>query len=135
MNMRILSVIGAAGMMAATALPAAAVPKAETPVLPRESFVGTPSHTLPTPPVHPALFTLPIDVQVVKDSSITTDTPITDKYGIGSDIKVWAEDVRKSLYGRPQLVRVAGKDSVPFVINGDKGVIKLNANNRAVYAP
>ncbi|MBF2026644.1 MAG: hypothetical protein IGS48_07745 [Oscillatoriales cyanobacterium C42_A2020_001] len=124
MNMRILSVIGVAGMMAATSLPAAAVPKAVTPVLPRESFVGTESHTLPTPPVHPALFTLPIDVQVAKDDSLA-DNPITDKYGIGSDIKVWAEDIRKCLYARPVLVRVAGKDSVPFVINGDKGLIKL----------
>ncbi|MDX2229898.1 MAG: hypothetical protein NW220_09685 [Leptolyngbyaceae cyanobacterium bins.349] len=131
MNMRILSVIGTAGMLAATSLPAAAVPRAVTPVLPRESFVGTPSHTLPTPPVHPALFTLPIDVQVAKDESLAAN-PITDKYGIGSDIKVWAEDIRKCMYARPVLVRVAGKDSVPFVINGDKGLIRIGKGNRAV---
>lgn len=130
MNMRILSVVGAAGMLAATSLPAAAVPSAVTPVLPRESYVGTPSHTLPTPPVHPALFTLPIDVQVVSDESLSA-TPITDKYGIGSDIKVWAEDIRKCLYARPVLVRAAGSDRVPFVIAGDKGLIKLKSG-RAV---
>lgn len=131
MNMRILPVVGAAaGMVAATALSAVAVPKAVTPVLPRETFTGTTSHTLPTPPVHPALFTLPIDVQVAKDESLSAN-PITDKYGVGSDIKVWGEDIRKCLYARPVLVRVAGKDSVPFVINGDKGLIKLKGN-RAV---
>lgn len=127
MNMRILSVLGAASMVAASSLPAAAVPKAETVVLPRETFVGTPSHMLPTPPVHPAMFTLPIDVVVAKDDSLA-DTPITDKYGIGSDIKVWAEDIRKCLYARPVLMRVAGKDMVPFVINGDKGLIKMKGN-------
>ncbi len=127
MNMRILSVIGVAGMMAVTALPAAAVPKAVTRVLPRESFVGTESHTLPTPPVHPALFSLPIDVQVAKDDKLA-DNPITSKYGIGSDIKVWAEDIRKCMYARPVLVRVVGRDSVPFVINGDKGLIKMKGN-------
>jgi hypothetical protein len=130
MNMRILSVLGAAGMLAAMSLPAAAVPKAVTPVLPRETFVGVPSLTLPTPPVMPPLFTLPIDVQVKKDDSLAAN-PITDKYGIGSDIKVWAEDIRKCMYARPVLVRVAGKDSVPFVINGDKGLIKMKGN-RAV---
>lgn len=131
MNMRILSVVGAAaGILAASALPATAVPRAVTPVLPRESFVGTTSHTLPTPPVHPALFSLPIDVQVAKDESLAAN-PITDKFGIGSDIKVWAEDIRKCMYARPVLVRVVGKENVPFVINGDKGLIKMKGN-RAV---
>lgn len=135
MNMRVLSIIGAAGIVAASSLPAVAVPRAVTRVLPRESFVGTESHTLPTPPVHPALFSLPIDVQVVRNSSITSNTPITDKFGIGSDIKVWAAEIQKSLYGRPKLVRVVGKDNVPFVIEKDPGVIVLNAKGRPVYAP
>jgi hypothetical protein len=132
MNMRILSVVGAAALLAGASLPAVAGPKAVTKVLPRESYVGTPSHTLPTPPVHPALFTLPIDVQVVKDESITSDTLVTDKYGLGSDYKVWAADIQKCLYSPAKMVRMAGKDAVPFVINGADGVIKLNANNRAV---
>lgn len=135
MNMRILSVLGTAGLVASVALPAVAVPKAVTPVLPRETFVSTPSLTLPTPPVMPAAFTLPIDVQIVKNDTITSDTPITDANGIGSDIKVWGEAIRKAMYARPKLVRVAGKDAVPFVINGDEGAIVLNANGRAVYAP
>ncbi|MBM0740432.1 hypothetical protein JOY44_02175 [Phormidium sp. CLA17] len=135
MNMRFLSVLTIAGLFASIALPAFAVPKAVTRVLPRESFVGTPFHTLPTPPVHPAAFTLPLDIQIVKNDTITTDTPITDKNGIGSDIKVWGAEVQKALYARPKLVRIAGKDAVPFVINGDEGTIVLNANGRAVYAP
>ena len=129
--MRVLSVIGAAGMMAATSLPAAAVPTAVTPILPRESFTGVKSLTLPTPPATPALFTLPVDVQVRKDNSLSSN-PISDKYGIGSDIKAFGEDVRRCLYARPQLVRVVGKDSVPFVINGDKGLIRIGKNGRAV---
>lgn len=131
MNMRVLSVLGAAGMIAATSLPAAAAPRAVTPVLPRETFTTPGSLTLPTPPVLPAVFTLPIDAQVAKDESLSAN-PITDKYGIGSDIKVWAEDIRRCLYARPVMVRVAGRDSVPFVINNDKGLIKLGKNNRAV---
>lgn len=123
MNMRVLSVLGAAGMVAASSLPAAAVPTAVTEVLPGESLTGVMTHTLPTPPVHPARFTLPIDVAIVKD-----DTPITDKYGIGSDIKVWAEDIRKCLYAKPKLVRMVGDKMVPFVINGDEGLIKMKGD-------
>lgn len=132
MNMRVLSVVGAAALVVGSSLPAFAGIKAVTPVLPRESFVGTPSLDLPTPPVLPALFTLPITTMVVKDDSITSDTLITDKYGVGSDIKTWGADVTKCLYSPAKLVRVAGKDAVPFVIDGTEGIIKLNANGRAV---
>lgn len=127
MNLRILSVIGAAGMMAATSLPAAAVPRAVTPVLPRETYVGTDVHTLPPPPAHPALFTLPIDVRVAQDETLA-DTPITDRYGIGSDINAWAADIRRCLAARPRLVRVAGNDVVPFVIDNDEGLIRMKGN-------
>jgi hypothetical protein len=132
MNMRVLSVLGAAALVAGSSLPAAAQLKATTEVLPRESFVGTTSLTLPTPPVLPALFTSPITTVVVKDGSITSDTLITDKYGVGSDIKTWGADVTKCLYSPARIVRVAGEKAVPFVINGADGVIKLNANGRAV---
>lgn len=127
MNMRVLSVLGAAGVVAASSLPAAAVPTAVTEVLPGETLTGVESHTLPTPPVHPARFTLPIDVAIVKDDTLA-DTPITDKYGIGSDIKVWAEDIRKCLYAKLKLVRMVGDKMVPFVINGDEGLIKMKGD-------
>jgi hypothetical protein len=132
MNMRILSVLGFASLIVGAALPAVAGPTATTKVLPSESATGVPSHKLPTPPVHPNAFTLPIDVQVAKDDSITSSTLITDKYGIGSDIKVWGEDIRKCMMSTPKLERVVGKTKVPFVINGKEGVLKLNASNKPV---
>jgi hypothetical protein len=132
MNMRILSALGAASLVAGVALPAAAGPTAVTKVLGSESVTGVPSLTLPTPPVLTNAFTLPIDVQVVKDDSITSDTLVTDKYGIGSDIKVWAADIQKCMRSAPKLVRVVGKTNVPFVINKNEGVIKTNANGKAV---
>jgi hypothetical protein len=132
MNMRVLSVVGAAVMVAGSSLPAVAGMKAVTPVLPRESFTGVTTLTLPTPPVLPALFSLPINTVVAKDDTITSDTPITDKYGVGSDIKTWGADVTKCLYAPAAIVRMAGKDAVPFVIDGQEGVVKVNANGRAV---
>jgi hypothetical protein len=131
MNMRILSALGAASLVVGASLPAVAGPTAVTPVLPGESVTGVPSHKLPTPPVHPNAFTLPIDVQVMKDDTITSSTLITDKYGIGSDIKVWAADIQKCMMAKPKLVRVASK-TVPFVVNGDEGLLKLNASGKPV---
>jgi len=130
--MRVLSVVGAAALVTGSSLPAFAGMKAVTPVLPRESFTGVTELTLPTPPVLPALFTLPINTMVAKDDSITSDTLITDKYGVGSDIKTWGADVTKCLYSPAKIVRMAGKDAVPFVIDGQTGVIVTNANGRAV---
>ncbi|NJP10571.1 MAG: hypothetical protein HC866_14730 [Leptolyngbyaceae cyanobacterium RU_5_1] len=132
MNMRILSVLGAAGLMVGFSLPAGAVPSATTRVLDKETLTGIEGHDLPTPPVHPALFTLPIDVQVVKNDTITTDTPITDKFGVATPVADWATAVRACLYAKPKLVRVVGKDSVPFVINKNEGTVVLNANGKAV---
>jgi hypothetical protein len=132
MNMRVLSVLGIASLVVGAALPAVAAPKATTKILPSESATGVPSLTLPTPPVTPNAFTLPVDVQVAKDSSITSSTLITDKYGIGSDIKVWGEDIRKCMMATPKMERVVGKTRVPFVINGKEGILKLNASDKPV---
>lgn len=134
MNMRILSVIGAAGLVVGASLPAAAVPKAETKILPKETFTGVESITLPyTAPYQlPGALTLPMDVVVVKDTSLTDDYPITTKFGIGSDIKEWGAAVKKCETSRPKLVRMVGSDAVPFVIEGDEGNVVLNANGRAV---
>jgi hypothetical protein len=132
MNMRVLSALGVASLIIGAALPAVAAPKATTRVLSSESATGVPSLALPTPPVLPNAFTLPIDVQVAKDDSITSSTLITDKYGIGSDIKVWGEDVRKCMMATPKMERVVGKTRVPFVINGKEGTLKLNATGKSV---
>jgi hypothetical protein len=139
MKMRILSAFGAAAVLvglslpasAQSAAPAASPVTAVTPVLPDETISGVSSLTLPTPPVLPAKFTLPIEVKVVKDASITTNTPITDQYG--SDYAKWGETVRAALRSKPILVRVVGDETVPFVVGGSEGKIKLNANDRPVY--
>lgn len=130
MKMHIMSAFGVAAVLVGASLPASAQ-TAETPVLPEETISGVTSHKLPTPPVHPAKFTLPIDVKVVKDASITTNTPITDQYA--KDLAKWSELVRESLKSKPVLVRVIGEQSVPFVVNGSEGKIKLNANDKPVY--
>lgn len=129
MKMRVLSAFGAAAVLMGASLPASAQ-TATTPVLPDETITGVPSQKLPTPPVLTAKFTLPIVTQVAKDASITSNTPLTDQYG--SDYTKWAESVRECLKSKPILVRVVGDQSVPFVVNGSEGKLKLNANDKAV---
>jgi hypothetical protein len=130
MKMRVMSAFGVAALVVGASLPASAQ-TAETPVLPAETISGVTTHKLPTPPVHPAKYTLPMDIKVVKDPSITTNTPITDQYA--KDLAKWSELVRESLKSKPVLVRVVGEESVPFIVNGSEGKIKLNANDKPVY--
>ncbi|MGI0495202.1 hypothetical protein ACN4EG_25775 [Alkalinema pantanalense CENA528] len=122
-----------AGVMGYTALPARAadMPTATTPALEKETITGARSVELPTPPVAPMYFTLPIEVKVVKDTSVTTDTPITDKNS--KDIAAWAAAVSACLKEKPALVRQVGEEQVPFDVNGTaNGTIKLNANDKPV---
>ncbi|NDJ18780.1 hypothetical protein GS601_16030 [Myxacorys almedinensis A] len=88
--------------------------------------------TLPTPPNRAANFTLPMDVQVVKEASISSNTPITDK--MYKDLPGWASAVQACLQDKPTFVRVVGDQQVPFMLNGTEGTIKLNANDRPVCA-
>jgi hypothetical protein len=109
------------------------VPTASTMVLPQETITGIKTVSLPTPlPVGPAYFTLPIQVEVMKDSSITSNNPISDKNT--RDIQAWAAAVQGCLQQKPMLIRVVGDQNVPFMINGSEGTIKINANDRAVCA-
>jgi hypothetical protein len=106
---------------------------ASTMVFPQETITGIKTVSLPTPsPVGPAYFTLPIQVEVMKDSSITSNNPISDKNT--TDIQAWASAVQGCLQQKPMLVRVVGDRTVPFMINGSEGTIKINANDRAVCA-
>jgi hypothetical protein len=111
--------------------PAAA---ATTMVLPRESITGITSVNLPAPPIQAAYFTLPIDLRVAKDASITSSTPISDRYTAKAswDIKAWANAVSGCLQQKPKLVRVVGSDQVPFMLNGSEGTIMLNSSDKAV---
>jgi hypothetical protein len=109
------------------------VPTASTMVFPQETITGIKTVSLPTPsPVGPAYFTLPIQVEVMKDSSITSNNPISDKNT--TDIQAWASAVQGCLQQKPMLIRVVGDKTVPFMINGSEGTIKINANDRAVCA-
>jgi hypothetical protein len=129
MKMLIMSALGAAALVVGVSLSASAQ-TAETPVLPDESITSVPSQKLPIYPVLTSRFTLPIDVRIAKDTSITTDTPITDQYS--KDLTKWSELVRECLKTRPVLVRVVGDETVPFLVNGSEGKLKLNANDKPV---
>lgn len=147
MTMRLLSALTAAALMGMVSLPAMAQETtetepqtepqatteltAETDVFPSETITGVEKFYMPTPPVGPIYFNLPMDIQVVKDDSVTTDTPITDQYG--SDLPKWIELVRGCLINeKPDLVRVVEEEQAPFIINGTPGRIKLNANDKPV---
>jgi hypothetical protein len=101
-------------------------------VLDKETITGVKEVTLPTTPKRAAYFTLPINVQVVKEASITTDTPITDK--LAKDLPSWSSAVRACLQDKPSFVRVVDNQQVPFMLSGGEGKIKLNANDRPVCA-
>jgi hypothetical protein len=107
-------------------------PAASTMVLDKETITGVKEVTLPTTPKRAAYFTLPINVQVVKEASITTDTPITDK--LAKDLPSWSSAVRACLQDKPSFVRVVDNQQVPFMLSGGEGKIKLNANDRPVCA-
>jgi hypothetical protein len=103
--------------------PSGPVPAAMTQVLPQETITGIKTVSLPEPaPIQPAFFTLPIDLKVAQDTSVTSSTPISDRY----------TGKANCLQQKPKLMRVVGDQSVPFMLNGSEGTIMLNADNRAV---
>ena len=103
---------------------------AKTMVLDSETITGIKEVSFPTPPVTPAYFTLPIQVRVVKDASITSNTPITDKSG--ADLSAWAAAIRACVADKPAFVRVVEDQEVPFMVNGGEGKVRLNANDKPV---
>ena len=123
-----IAAVGIAAVLVGAALPAAAQ-TAKTPVLDDETITGARTGTLPTPPVISAYFTLPIKTMVVKDASVTTNTPITDK---ATSVAAWGEAIRACLKDKPMLVRDAKGTMVPFMVGGTDGTIKLNANDKPV---
>ncbi len=103
---------------------------AKTAVLKEETITGIKEVSLPTPPTMPAFFTLPIELRVLKDASITSNTPITDKSA--RDLTAWASAIRACAMDKPAFVRVVGDQQVPFMINGTEGKIRMNANDKPV---
>ncbi len=112
------------------AVVASAAPLAVTDSPDEETIVGGRSVDLPTPPVTPIYFTLPMELAIVKDPAITTDTPITDK--LTSNYTAWGEAIRACTQQKPIFVRKVGDKEVPFVVGGSAGQIKLNANDKPV---
>jgi hypothetical protein len=138
-----------------TVTPTGTVPTATTKVLPQETITGFTTTTLaPPPPIQPIYFTLPIRLEVAQDSSITTDTPISDKYGT-TDFKASSAAISACLKQSPKLMRVVKTNAepitvdgdtipvmrtegettfvgVPFMMYGTEGMIVRNANNKPV---
>ena len=112
------------------AVVASAEPLAVTNAPDKETIVGGRSVDLPTPPVAPIYFTLPIELSIVKDPAIATNTPITDS--LKSDYPAWGEKIRACALQKPIFVRKVGDEQVPFVVGGSEGTIKLNANDKPV---
>jgi len=99
----------------------------------------------------PRGFDFPIITEIEVDGSVRTDTPVTDIFvrnlpsvpsGITLDellrlraqytrgIEAWGEQVTECLNDSPRLIRVS--TGSPVIINGSRGTIVLNANNRAI---
>ncbi len=107
-------------------------------------------NTIPSPSVLPASFKYPIDTSVAQDSSITTDTPITDSFNNDSSsdgkslekfalnqqsynthLNAWSDKINYCLTKQlPKLVRTSTNSLVKF--NGKPGTIVRNANNKLV---
>lgn len=109
---------------------ASAAPLAVTTSPDSETIVGGRAVDLPTPPVAPIYFTLPIELSIVKDPAITTNTPITDS--VTGNYAAWGEKIRACTLQKPVFVRKVGDAQEPFVVGGSEGTIKLNANDKPV---
>lgn len=131
-----LKYIAGAGLAAialgiSVALPAQAE-LAETYSPDEETVVGGRDVFLPSKPVTPRRYALPMEINFVTDSAITTDTPITDS--LYEDTAAWAEAVRGCLVQTPILVRETSAGDVPFIVGTTTGTIQLNANGNPVCA-
>jgi hypothetical protein len=101
-------------------------------ILEDETITGVKEITLPGTATAAAKFTLPIEVAVVQEAGVTSDTPITDK--MSKDMSAWGAAVSACLQDKPAFVRVVDDQKVPFMVNGSEGKIRLNANGKPVCA-
>ena len=104
---------------------------------------------MPSIEVLPAKYVFPVLTNMAKDPSITTDSPIADKYppppvpdrvtlddlpGIRAEytatLNQWAEEVKECLVSKPNLIRIATGE--PILFDGKAGTVVLNANDRPV---
>jgi hypothetical protein len=122
--------IGTFALIAGIALPAAAESTAKTMSPDQETITGATAVSLPTPPVTPIYYTLPMEIKISKDEAVTSNTPITDKFT--SNYTAWAEAVKACSLQKPAFVRMVGDQPMPFMVGGSEGTIKLNANDKPV---
>lgn len=104
---------------------------------------------MPSIEVLPVKYVFPVLTSMAKDPSITTDSPIADKYppppipdrvtlddlpGIRAEytatLNQWAEEVKECLVSKPNLIRDATGE--PILFEGKAGTVVLNANDRPV---
>lgn len=95
------------------------------------SYVGPREYvtTAPTGKVLPLRFSLPIETAIFQDTSIRSNTPITDAFGVTRDTNElirWAETIGECLQEKPRLVRVLTGNTI--YINDVEGSIVENAN-------
>ncbi|MEL6221005.1 MAG: hypothetical protein AAFR31_00015 [Cyanobacteria bacterium J06627_8] len=127
--LRKLAIFGITIAALGGALPANAE-LAETYAPDEETIVGGRDVFLPSVPVTPWRYALPMEISIVEDSSITTDTPITDR--MSDDVFAWGEAVAGCLSLAPEMVRETRGGDQPFIVSDAARTINLNANSNPV---
>lgn len=103
---------------------------AETVSPDEETIVGGRDVMLPSKPLTPIDYALPMEINFVTDSTITTDTPITDS--LYEDTAAWGEAISGCLVQTPILVRETVSGDMPFIVGATTATIQLNANGNPV---
>ena len=124
-----LVVLGIAVTAVGFALPAHA-DMADTYSPDEETIVGGRDVSLPSKPVTPWKYALPHVIGIVQDTSITTNTPITDV--LAEDTATWGEAIAGCLTQSPEMYRETRGGNQPFTVSDMAGTIRLNANSVSV---
>ncbi|MGF1499811.1 MAG: hypothetical protein ACFB8W_23740 [Elainellaceae cyanobacterium] len=127
--MKALFTLGITAAVMGLALPASAQ-TAHTYSPDEETIVGGRDVFLPSVPVTPRRYALPMKISIVQDPSIATDTPITD--ALSDDVAAWGEAIAGCLDQSPEMVRETRGGNQPFMVGDAVGTIHLNANNTSV---
>lgn len=127
--LRKIAILGVAAAAIGFALPASAE-LAETYSPDEETIVGGRDVSLPSIPVTPWRYALPMEISIVQDASVTTDTPITDV--MSEDVAAWGEAVAGCMSLSPEMVRETRGGDQPFIVSDATRTINLNANSTPV---
>ena len=92
-----------------------------------ETIVGGRDVSLPSVPVTPWRYALPMEISIVQDASITTNTPITD--AMSDDVAAWGEAIAGCMVQSPEMIRETSGGDQPFIVGDSVGTINLNANS------